>query len=258
MTIIQRDRSIIPACDVPFEDFEDLVKQTADIPGIGGYKIPARAGRKGWERWVEVARNYTNKPLIYDHQKAGTDIPDTGREFMQDLKAAGLDVVILFPQAGPITEYEWILAAQEVGLGVIVGGEMTHPRYLSGDKTDGKNKDYTKIFRELGIIRPLGGIGGFIRESAPDDMYEIAARMGVNDFVMPGNKPDQIKHYKYLVERCGVIDPAIYSPGLVAQGGNISEGAKAAGKRFHGIVGRGITGAKDKRAAALEHTSQLN
>ena len=255
--IIQRDKSIIPACDVDLKIFGKIIKETADIEGVGAYKIPATAGRRGWESWVETARQFTNKPLIYDHQKAGTDIPDTGKDFMYELKESGFDAVILFPQSGPITEYEWIKAAQEQGLGVIVGGEMTHPRYLSGDKRNGKDKDYTQIFKELGIERPFGTIDGFIRESAPEDMYELAARMGVTDFVMPGNKPDKIRHYKNIVELCGIKDSAIYSPGLIVQGGEVSEGAKAAGKRFHGIVGRGIYSAENIRQAALDLTSQL-
>ena len=100
-------------------------------------------------------------------------------------------------------------------------------------------------------------ITGFIRKFAPEDMYEIAARMGVTDFVVPGNKPDKIRHYKKLIESCGISEPSFYSPGLVAQGGDISEGAKAAGERFHGIVGRGISEAENKRQAALELTAKL-
>ena len=149
MVIINRDRSVIPACDVGLDLFERIVKETGGIEGIGGFKIPAHSGRKGWETWIAIARNHTDKPLIYDHQKAGTDIPDTGKRFMQEVKEAGFDAVILFPQAGPATEYEWILAAQEAGLGVIVGGEMTHPRYLDGDDLKGKKEI---IPRRLAIL----------------------------------------------------------------------------------------------------------
>ena len=53
------------------------------------------------------------------------------------------------------------------------------------------------------------------------------------------------------------VNPIFYAPGFIAQGGNISDAAKVAGDRFHGIVGRGIYQAVDKKAAAIEHTSQL-
>ncbi len=229
--IIAADRSVIPACDVPFEEFEDLVRQTADVPGIGGYKIPARAGRKGWEKWVEVARKYTDKPLIHDGQKWGTDIPDTGKEIMSDLKAAGLDAVILFPQSGPETERAWIYQAYNAGLKVIVGGRMTHPAYAVSE-------------------------GGFITDEGALDMYKIAARAGVNNFVVPGNKPEVIQQVREVVEAEGV-SPVFYAPGFIAQGGKIADAAKVAGDRFHGIVGRGIYQVPDKKAAAIEHTSQL-
>jgi orotidine-5'-phosphate decarboxylase len=87
-------------------------------------------------------------------------------------------------------------------------------------------------------------------------MYRIAAKAGINNFVVPGNKPEVITQIKQLIEAEGV-DPIFYAPGFIAQGGSISETAKAAGKRWHAIVGRGIYQAQDKKAAALEHTSQL-
>lgn len=104
--IIERDKSVIPACDVEtLEQFRELVKQTDDVDGIGGYKIGFGLGlRYSLPRIVEVARKYTNKPIIYDHQKAGTDIPDTGKDFAKLNKNSGIDAVIFFPQAGPETE----------------------------------------------------------------------------------------------------------------------------------------------------------
>lgn len=255
MAIINMDKSVIPACDVTFKTYKKIVDATADVEKIGAYKVGISFLDVGLKAVVDATRKHTDKPVIYDHQKAGTDIPEsTPGEFMDSMVRAGINAVILFPQAGPITEYEWIVAAQERKLGVIVGGEMTHPRYLEGDLSQGKKKDYNKIFRELGFERELSG---YLRKDAPNDMYELAARMGVTDFVVPGNKPDRIRYYRDLIEKCGVKNPVFYSPGLVAQGGEISEGAKAAGKRFHAIVGRGIYEAKDMKKAAEELTSKL-
>lgn len=252
--IISLDKSVIPACDVPIDVYEEIVKGTADVEKVGAYKIgPALCGRPGYDKIVELTRKYTDKPLIFDAQKWGTDIPDTAGSILTPLKESGIDAVILFPQAGPCTEYAWIKTAQDLGLGVIVGGEMTHPRYLQGDCSNGKKKNYDEIFKTLGIKRATG----FIRENAPIDMYNIAARMGVTDFVVPGNKPDMITCYRHLLNGAGIDEPTFYSPGLVAQGGDVSEGAQAAGKSFHAIVGRGIYKAEDKRAAAIELTSKL-
>jgi orotidine-5'-phosphate decarboxylase len=234
--IIGTDRSIIPACDVTFDLYQRIVKETADVEKVGGYKVGVSFLDVGLKSVVDTARRFTDKP------------------FMDSMVRAGINAIILFPQAGPITEYEWIMAAQESELGVIVGGEMTHPRYMQGDYSNGKGKNYSQIFREMGIERE---ITGFIREFAPEDMYEIAARMGVTNFVVPGNKPDRILHYKELIKECGVLEPVFFSPGLVAQGGKIEEGAKAAGERFHAIVGRGIYEAPDFGQAAIELTSNL-
>jgi orotidine-5'-phosphate decarboxylase len=238
--LIQRDKSVIPACDVTLEMFETIVKETADIDAIGAYKIPAKSGRKGWETWVQTARKYTDKPLIYDHQKAGTDIPSTGKDFMKDLAEAGLDAVILFPQSGPVTQKAWIEAAREVGLDVLGGGIMTHDKYLRSE-------------------------GGYIADEAILEMYLNSVKEGVTSFIVPGNRPEWISKIKEAIEDAG-LTPTFYAPGFVAQGGNISETTKVAGDYWHAIVGRGLylnkaegryKTAEEVREAALELTSQL-
>jgi orotidine-5'-phosphate decarboxylase len=231
--IINRDRSVIPACDVPDQHaFEYIVAQTKDIDGIGGYKVGFELGLKyGLSRISEIVHSHSDKPIIYDHQKAGTDIPNTGKNFARVCSDGGVDAVILFPQAGPETEKAWISAAHDAGLGVIVGGRMTHKAYAQSE-------------------------GGWISDEGAMDMYRIAAKMGVNDFVVPGNKPDVIRKVRKIIEAERVV-PVFYAPGFIAQGGDISESAKVAGDKFHGIVGRGIYEADDINAAALKLTSQL-
>ena len=150
---------------------------------------------------------------------------------MKDLKESGFDAVILFPQSGPETERAWIYHALDNELNVIVGGRMTHPAYAVSE-------------------------GGFITDEGALDMYRIAARAGVSNFVVPGNKPEVIKQVREVVEPL-VGSADYYAPGFIAQGGKIEAAAKVAGDKFHGIVGRGIYQAKDMHAAAVEHTSQL-
>ena len=170
--IIQSDRSVIPACDVPLEVYERIVKEIGDVEKIGGYKVGFFLGLDyGLPKVVELTRKYTDKPIIYDHQKAGTDIPDLGVKFVDICKKAGVDAVILFPQSGPETEEKWIKAAQEKDLGVIVGGLMTHPRYVRSE-------------------------GGYLADGAIMEMYSNAADLGVADFVVPGNRPDDIKRIR--------------------------------------------------------------
>lgn len=230
--IIPRDRSIIPACDFDIKTFESVIMETGDIEGIGAYKIGIVLGLQyGLPRVVEVARKYTDKPLIYDHQKAGTDIPDMGTKFAEVLANAGFNAAILFPQAGPITQEAWTKVLQDKGLDVLVGGLMTHKGFIRSD-------------------------GGYLADESIMEIYQNAANTDVTNFVVPGNKPEAIAKIRKILEEIG-IEPVFYAPGFIAQGGKISDGAKVAGERFHGIVGRGIYEADNIKAAALEHTSQI-
>jgi orotate phosphoribosyltransferase len=232
--IFDVQRGVIPACDVAtLEDLEKIVEATADNPKISAYKIGFELGLAyGLPRVVGTIKDKApGKKVIYDHQKAGTDIPDTGAAFARVCKQAGVDVVIFFPQAGPETERAWIYRALCQDLGVFVGGRMTHPAYAQSE-------------------------GGFITDEGALEMYKIAARAGVNHFIVPGNKPDVIKTVREVVEAEGV-KPVFGAPGFVAQGGKISDATQVAGDNWHAIVGRGIYAAKDMKAAALEHTSKL-
>lgn len=230
--IIKINKSIIPACDVSIELYEKIVKETANIEKIGGYKIGFYLGLAyGLPKIVEIIRKYTDKPIIYDHQKAGTDIPDTGEKFAKVCKKAGIDAIILFPQAGPETEKAWIEAAKAEGLGVIVGGLMTHPKYKRSE-------------------------GGFLADNAIFEIYTIAADLGITDFVIPGNKPEDIKKIKKILEEKKVVS-TFYSPGFIAQGGEINEAAKIAGNYWHAIIGRGIYNAEDIKKSVEKYTSKL-
>ena len=94
-------------------------------------------------------------------------------------KEAGIDAIILFPQAGPETERAWIEYALEENLGVIVGGLMTHPKYVRSE-------------------------GGFLADEAIMEMYLNAADQGITDFVVPGNKPDEIMRIRKALEQKGI------------------------------------------------------
>ena len=97
--------------------------------------------------------------------------------------------------------------------------------------------------------------GGFIENDAPKRIYEIAAEMGVADFVVPGNKPNKAIEYKKVIES-KIKSPVFYSPGLVAQGGKISELAEKL-ENWHAIVGRAIYEAKDMKKAAEEIAKEI-
>ncbi|MBI2659496.1 orotidine 5'-phosphate decarboxylase [Candidatus Woesearchaeota archaeon] len=230
MTIIKLKKSIIVACDVDsLEKLSKLVKSTCSVKGIGAYKIGFEIVIPfGMKAAVKTIRKFTKLPIIYDHQKAGTDIPEMGSKFMKACKLA--DAVILFPQAGPETEVAWIKAAQKAKMNLIIGGEMTHQAYLKE-------------------------AGGFIDDNAPKRMYEIAASMGVKDFVIPGNRFVRAMEYAGLIQN-KIKNPVFYSPGLIAQGGKISDLAEKLDS-WHAIVGRAIYDAKNMKKAAEEIAKSL-
>ncbi|OHE26291.1 MAG: hypothetical protein A2Z84_07975 [Tenericutes bacterium GWA2_35_7] len=230
MTIIKLKKSIIPSCDVDSLDrLKRLVKETCSVNGVGAYKIGFEIVIPfGINNVISAIREITDLPIIYDHQKAGTDIPDTGDKFMKACKNA--DAVILFPQAGPETETAWIKASQKNKVNVIIGGEMTHKAYLKKDN-------------------------GFIEDTAPSKIYELAASLGVSDFVVPGNKPDSTIKYKKIIES-KIKSPVFYSPGLITQGGRLEELSKKLDS-WHAIIGRAIYESKDMGKAAKQFAELL-
>ncbi len=227
------ERSLIPACDVSLERFEHVIEQSCDLPEVGAYKIGASLALSvGMGTVVRCARRHTDKPLIYDHQKAATDIPDTAEGFMSTLADAGVDAVILFPLAGPATQIAWTRAAVATGLSVVVGGHMTHPDFLSEN-------------------------GGFMSGSSVERIYRLAAGSGVINFVVPGNDPEALVRIRSIVAE-EAKDPILYAAGFISQGGSISAAGRAAGSRWHAFVGRAIYENSDVRRAIKTLTHDLN
>lgn len=218
---------VIPACDVyDIKTFRKLIEATYEIEGIVGYKIGAILGLTyGLPQLVSIVNEYTDLPVIYDHQKAGTDIPRMAEKFAAICAEAGLKGVIIFPQAGPQTEVAFIDALYDKNLVPMVGGEMTHQGYLAKEE-------------------------GFIRDNAPVEMYTIAAENGVNHFIVPGNKPAIIKQYHKLLS--GIVKAPEYSmPGIGKQGGDIKSAFEALeGAPAYAIIGAGIYEHEDMAAAA--------
>jgi len=237
--IIKQQKSVIPACDVStLEKLEELAEATAGVSGIGAYKVGLELVIPfGLGRVAEVIRKHSQLPIIYDHQKGGTDIPDLGPKFAKAVKSAGVDAVILFPFGGGATEEKWIESCREEGLAILVGGHMTQAKFLESE-------------------------GGFIADSGPETIYRLAAGRGVTDFVVPGNKTDYVLKYRQLLEEVlGADNFILYAPGFISQGGDISETGKVAGANWHAIVGSALykkEGIEAMHQAAKEITFQIS
>ena len=88
MDLFILDHGIIIECNFAIKNkLEDIVDSTSDIDFITGYKIGAElAINSNIGDLVKIIRKYTNLPIIYDHQKFGTDDPDfCGSSFLETL-----------------------------------------------------------------------------------------------------------------------------------------------------------------------------
>jgi orotidine-5'-phosphate decarboxylase len=216
--MMKKEFKIIPALDVTdLAVLERLLAKIGNHPFVYGFKLGFSLGLGfGIPRVVELIRKYSEKPVIYDHQKAGTDIPDTGTLFAETMQKGGVQEVIIFPQAGPNTEKAWIAALHERNLKVIVGGIMTHAGFLQSE-------------------------GGFIDDGAPAAIYTSAIEAGVNSFVVPLTKSLPVT--ELLKNLSFPPNAEFYSPGFGHQGGNA--GLFPLISRHYLIVGRSLIAAEN-------------
>jgi len=237
--IISSKKSVIVAADVPnLGNLANLAEAMVGIPGIGGFKIGLTLAMHDLMTAVSVVRRSLGPsfPIIYDHQKAGNDIPDMGKQFAGVLKESGVNTAILFPFAGPATQEAWTKSCFDVGLNVITGGVMTHPKFLVSE-------------------------GGYIADEAVERIYRLACQLGVRHFVVPGTKLDWVRRIRQiLIDELGEGNFVLYAPGFITQKGDISECGQAAGDEWHAIVGSAIYGKstkEERREAALAVTKQI-
>ena len=212
------ERRVIPALDVlELEHALNVVRAVADVPLVYGFKIGFPLSlRFGLPRVVDQIRQHSEKPIIYDHQKAATDIPDTGKLFAEALNMAGVNEAILFPQAGPATLRAWLEALVEHGIKVIVGGIMTHANYLVSE-------------------------GGYLDDNHMLAVYRHAADMGVRAFVVPLTRPQTVQRIAETLSELTYCE--FYSPGFGTQGGS-SSGLEFL-SRLYIIIGRSLLSADD-------------
>jgi orotidine-5'-phosphate decarboxylase len=208
------------------DQMQRVIEQTTAVGGIIGYKVGLTATlRLGLGGAVAHLNSVTDLPLIYDHQKAGPDVPDMAPKFSATCKEAGVDGLILFPVAGPRAVVEFSGSAYVHRLLPIVGGDLPFPDYnVSG--------------------------GGYVVDDALDRIFHKAIEVGVDHFVIPGNTATKVAHHaRWLVEK--IERPTLFIPGIGALGGSIASAFSAApGCDLYAVVGRAIYDAADPAEAA--------
>lgn len=222
--LLRENNGIIIAADVDtLPELRYLSEVSRDVHEVVAIKVGfSLALRFGLERVVKTVKEACSLPIIYDHQKAATDIPGMGQPFAEICRDATVKGVILFPHAGPKTLEAFVMAIFEYELTPIVGLVMTHPAYLKSD-------------------------GGFIADDAPSEICKIAVDLGVRSFVLPGNKP-KVTHKFSQGPLMSVAPTEIMMPGIGTQGGAIGEAFESVkGHHAFAIIGSAIYSAPDPR-----------
>ena len=207
----EKPPSIIVSLDLPLQKASKLVRELEKVEGkIAAYKISSlQAMESGLKQAVAELRLATQIPLIYDHQKGGTDIPEMVEQQVKLAADAGINSFIGVPQgAGRKSLESFVNACKKNNMLPIILIEMSHPEsdsYL--------HSDYSwRIFQD-------------------------AAKLGVRHIVAPGNKPERLKLIRGWIKDSGK-QIFITSPGIGAQGGSAKD-AVAAGTDYP-IIGRQI------------------
>jgi len=224
---MRTSHGIVVALDMEdLDQMRQVVERTTSIDGIVGYKVGLTATlRLGLAGAAGILRPVTDLPLIYDHQKAGPDVPDMAAKFAATCRAAKVDALILFPVAGPRAVTEFSGSAYANRLLPIVGGDLPFPDYNASG-------------------------GGYVIDDALDKIFRKAIEVGVDHFVIPGNTPAKVRHHAAWLVR-EIERPSLFIPGIGALGGSIADTfAAAPGCDLYAVVGRAIYGAADPAEAA--------
>lgn len=220
--MLKGEMGIVPALDIDSHDqLELVVRETSKRAGVAGYKLGLTSVmRFGLKESMRRLRDLTDLPILYDHQKAGPDMPDMAVKYTAMCKDADVDGLILFPVAGPTAVDGFVGEAVRAGIVPVVGGEIPVPDYgVSG--------------------------GGYMLDDVLDRILARAVTNNANHFVLPAHDVTKIKRWsKWIAEN--VQSPVALLTGFGALGGSVetSFAAAAACPRRFAIVGRLIAGAK--------------
>lgn len=211
MKIFENVPSIIPSLDVDIDSMKKILEEIGGLrKEIGGLKIGSLlVWRHGLNKVVEDVKTKSTAPIIFDAQKAGTDIPSIVEQQVELVAEAGVDAFIASPFGGGSKTLEaFISKSFKCNIVPIVLLEMTHPM-----------------------------ANEYLLENVGKKILLQSLDQGVENFVAPANNPDRIKIYKDLAYNMNK-KIKIFSPGVGPQGGGPDSAVKA-GTDFV-IAGRSI------------------
>lgn len=207
---------------------EAIVETTNDLEFVVGYKIGAElALSSNIKDIVATVKKYTNLPVIYDHQKFGSDDDKfSSGTFLEALKEAGIDGLFIFPHAGVGTLEAAVKKCLDLGIIPIIGGDMVHDGYTEDD-------------------------GGYIDSVAPQKMYIDGANFGAQHFVIPCTRLDRMRIYCHRLGNM-VNNPILFITGVGIESCDDLVKACEIVKQYrsYAVIGREITDEEDYRRAA--------
>jgi len=218
---------IIPALDLESVDaIRRVVEETCEVEGVVGYKLGlAGALRLGLANAVRTIREITDLPILYDHQKAGLDIPSMAKKFCTICRESGVDALVLFPLAGPLVVEEFVVHTQRQGLCPIIGADFPMAEY----KVSG---------------------GGYVDDDGPTRIFKHAVNLGVKHFIVPSTNLNEVRWLSEFLST-PVQNPKLFMTGIGVMGGRISEAfAAAPGCSCYAIVGRAVYASDSPKEAA--------
>lgn len=221
-----RSHGIVCACDLArLDDIAPLIEAIDSVDGLVGYKLGSLLTlRYGLVEVVRQLRKMTAKALIYDHQKAGLDIPSMAAQYAATCRDAGVDGLILFPLAGPTAVDAFVGETLKAGLAPVVGGALPLPDY----KASG---------------------GGYVAATALGRIADRAFGLGARDFIVPATDVAAIRRHARSFGPKGRT--RLFMPGIGALGGEIKRAfAAATGLSTYAIIGRAIYAAAEPEEAA--------
>jgi len=155
----------------------DIISATKNLPFIAGYKLNAESViLNGLEPAVKSIRKQTILPLIYDHQKMGSDNSGiSGGNIIEKIKNSGVDAIIIMPYAGKEILERIIKDCNKAGLLAIVCGDLPNKGYFSDED-------------------------GYINTDSQQRIYLDAASLGASHFLMSCNRIERIKIYCHQLD----------------------------------------------------------
>jgi len=151
---------------------EDIVAVTQELDYVAGYRLGTRPVIKNGLRDITtLMKKNTSKPIIYDHQKFGNEIPEIySGGILGDIKDCGIDGIIILPLTGRKVLESIVKKCNKINLLPVVCGDLSYWGYFSSE-------------------------GGYIENNTQQKIYIDAANLGISHLIMSCNRIDRIKIY---------------------------------------------------------------